>query len=50
MKRLVNASQNLTLMLIKQREFVHNPFHVYADVNNELFQSESGLSLNEDDK
>ena len=37
-------------MLIKQREIVHNPFHVYADVNNQLFQSEGRLSLKEDDK
>ena len=50
MKRLVNASQNLTLMMIKQREVLHNPFHANIDVYNELFQFESMLSLKEDDK
>ena len=50
MKRLVNASQKLTLMMIKQREVVYNPFHLNSDVNNELFQSERKLSLKEDDK
>ena len=50
MKILVNVSQKLTLALIKQREVVYNPFHVNVDVNNELFQSESRLSLKEYDK
>ena len=50
MKRLVNASQKLTLMMIKQREVLHNPFHANNDVYNDLFQFESRLSLKEDDK
>ena len=50
MKRFVNASQNLTLMMIKKREFLHNPFQTNANVCNELFQFESRLSLKKDDK
>ena len=50
MKRLVNASQNLTLMMIKQREVLHNPFQTNDDVCNELFQLEIRLCLKEDDK
>ena len=50
MKRLVNASQKFTLMMIKQREVLHNPFHENFDLCNELFQFESRLSLKEDDK
>ena len=49
LKMLVNASQNLTLLMIKQKYFVHNPFHVIADVNDDMFQPESKSSF-EDDK
>ena len=37
-------------MMIKQREVLQNHFHVNYDVNNELFQFESRLSLRQDDK
>ena len=37
LKRLVNASQNLTLLMIKKKYFVHNPFHVIADINDDMF-------------
>ena len=50
MKRLVNESQNLTLMIIKQRKVLHNPFQTNVDICNDLFQFESRLSLKEDDK
>ena len=50
MKRLVNASQNLTLMMIKKREFLHNYFHANTNVCNELFKFESRFSLKEDGK
>ena len=50
MKRLVNASQNLTLLMVKRKYFVHNPFHVIADTNDGMFQSESRSSLEEHDK
>ena len=50
LKRLFNASQNLTLLMIKKKYFVHNPFHVISYVNDETFQCESKSSLEEDDK
>ena len=31
-KRLVNASQNLIFLMVKKKYFVHNPFHVIADM------------------
>ena len=50
LKRFVNASQNLTLLMVKQKKFVHNPFHVIDDVNDDMFQFESRSSLEQDDK
>ena len=35
--------------MIKQREYLHNPFHENNDVCNEFFQFERRLSFKEDD-
>ena len=36
--------------MIKKFFFLHNPFHVVVDVNNQLFQYERMSSWEEDDK
>lgn len=33
LKRLVNASQNLTLLMVKQQDFVKFHSHIIADIN-----------------
>ena len=46
MKILVNASQILTLLMLKRPNFEHSPFY---DVANDLSQFNNNLSLKEDD-
>ena len=36
--------------MVKQKYFVHYPFHVIVDVNDDMFQPENRSSLEEDDK
>lgn len=50
LKRLVNASQNLTLLMVKQQDFVQFHFHIIADINDDMFKSDNSSSLKEDDK
>ena len=38
MKRIVNASNNLTLLMIKQRDVLNQTFQKYAYAFNEMFQ------------
>ena len=45
MKRIMNASQNLTLLMIKQRDVLNQNFQKYAYVCNELFQDVNMLPL-----
>ena len=42
LKRLVNASQSLTLLMLKRTDFEHSPFY---DVANDLSQFNNSLSL-----
>ena len=46
LKRLVNAIQNLTLLMVKQQDFVHLPFH---DIANDMSQFGNSSSLKKDD-
>lgn len=50
LKRLVNASQNLTLLMVKQQDFVQFPFHIIANINDDMFQFDNSLPLKEDDR
>ena len=45
MKRLVNASQNLILLTIKQRDVLNHIFHKDAYICNELFQNDNMFPL-----
>ena len=45
MKRIVNASQNLTLLMIKQREVLNQTFQKDACACNEMFQDSNKLPL-----
>ena len=45
MKRIVNTSQKLTLLMIKQRYVLNQNFQKYAYVCNEFFQDVNKLSL-----
>jgi len=50
MKRLVNASQNLTLLMIKQRYVLNHTLHKDAYICSELFQNDIMLPLKEGEK
>lgn len=50
MKRLVNASRNLTLSMIKQRDVLNHTFHKDAYIFNELFQNDNRFPLKQDKK
>ena len=50
MKRPVNASQNLRLLIIKQRDVLNHTFHKDAYICNELFQNDNRLPLKKGEK
>ena len=50
MERIVNASQNLTLLMIRQRDVLNQTFQKYVYDCNDLFQDFNRLPLKEGEK
>ena len=50
MRRIMNASQNLTLLMIKQRDVLNQTFQKDAYACNELFHDVNGFPLKEGEK